>query len=148
MAMNTTVSSLTDFQFNIHLPKIEAMALNSSFSLSLPPSLRRNHSLPLHICRPFMQSSAIRRRRSLPSTCLVSDGTSFSEFKFCIHFSPSYFVILHFSHDHVFSGFWIFNNEFYSSCFGLCMRFFLPYSAVLRSLHLELESLGHGAIFL
>ncbi|XP_038877384.1 probable inactive shikimate kinase like 1, chloroplastic [Benincasa hispida] len=78
MAMKTTVSSLTDLQFNIYLPKFEAMALNSSFSLSLPPSLCRNHSFPLHICPPFMQSSAIRRRRSLPSTCLVSDGTAFN----------------------------------------------------------------------
>lgn len=135
MAMNlkTTVSPLTDLQFNIHLPKFEAMALNSSFSLSLPSSLRRNHSLPLHICPPFIQSSAIRRRRSLPSSCLVSDGTSLSEFKFFIHFPlgvallslcsfSSRVTAICFSRWIYRSGFCIFNNEFWFSSFGLWMR--------------------------
>ncbi|XP_022928568.1 probable inactive shikimate kinase like 1, chloroplastic isoform X2 [Cucurbita moschata] len=78
MAMKTTVSPLTDFHFNIHSPKIQPISLNSSYALPLPFSVRCNQNLPLHFRRRFLHSSAIQRRRSLPSTCFVSDGTAYN----------------------------------------------------------------------
>ncbi|KAG7022637.1 putative inactive shikimate kinase like 1, chloroplastic [Cucurbita argyrosperma subsp. argyrosperma] len=77
MAMKTTVSPLTDFHF-IHSPKVQPISLNSSYALPLPFSVRCNQNLPLHFRRRFLHSSAIQRRRSLPSTCFVSDGTAYN----------------------------------------------------------------------
>ncbi|KAG7017853.1 hypothetical protein SDJN02_19719 [Cucurbita argyrosperma subsp. argyrosperma] len=47
--MIPSLNQPTDLQFNIHFPKVEAMALNSSCFLSLPSSVRRNHRVPLRI---------------------------------------------------------------------------------------------------
>ncbi|XP_022156536.1 probable inactive shikimate kinase like 1, chloroplastic [Momordica charantia] len=77
MAMKNTVSSSRpDLQFSIRSPKIHAMALNLSCSLPLPSSVHRKHILPLHVSGRFLHSSAIQRWRSLPSTCLASDGAA------------------------------------------------------------------------
>ncbi|KAG6581120.1 hypothetical protein SDJN03_21122, partial [Cucurbita argyrosperma subsp. sororia] len=82
--MIPSLNQPTDLQFNIHFPKVEAMALNSSCFLSLPSSVRRNHRVPLrifayHFCILLLFGAAdICQRIALFQTELHSCSSKFT----------------------------------------------------------------------